>query len=144
MKLFFFVAIAASAHYANGAEGRSVNQISVDEAKALVAQVSEVAAKFNRSTTCSVIEVAPASEVACQFYMLHASCAASESAREVSRDFAVNKVNGDVEPIDRKGNAIVQEPSLLHSQQRLLALHGITEQAAVAARSVSREGCLYK
>jgi hypothetical protein len=118
--------------------------ISVDEAKSLVAQIAEVATEFGRNSSCAIEALSPASEVACHFYMLHAFCAPGKGSPGLSRDFSVNIVNGDVEPIDRRGNPRITEPAVLRAQQGILAAHGVTEQAAVTARNVSREGCMGK
>jgi len=118
--------------------------ISVDEAKSLVAQIAEVATEFRHNSSCSIQEVSPASERACQFYMLHAICAPTKTKPGLSRNLSVNKANGDIEPIDRSGNQRVVEPAVLRAQQRILAAHGITEQAASVARAVFREGCMYR
>ena len=118
--------------------------ISIGEAKSLVVQMAEVATEFKRNSSCAIEVLSPAGEVACRFYMLHAVCAPAKASPGLSRDLSVNIANGDIEPLDRRGNPRVEEPAVLRAQQRILATHGITEQAALAARNVSREACMAK
>jgi hypothetical protein len=139
----FAVLLASTLASGMAAEEPSAG-ITIEEAKSLVAQISDVAAEFRRNSACKIETLSPASEVACHFYMLHAACAPAKGGPGISRDLAVSKANGDIEPIDRPGNLRVTEPAVLRSQQAILAAHGISEQAAAVPRNVSREGCMYR
>ena len=142
---YYLPAVLAMVHtaFASAAQDPRAG-ISVGEAKSLVSQIAEVATEFKRNPSCAIEVLSPASEVACHFYMLHAVCAPTSGSPGLSRDLSVNMANGDVEPIDRRGNPRIMEPAVLRAQQNILVTHDITEQAALVARNVSREGFMGK
>jgi len=122
----------------------AAQEITLSEAKTLVSSVNEIAVEFKRNSTCSVEQVNPASERFCHYHMLYASCAPKKDDPGLVRNFAVNKQNGDVVPIDRREPTWIDEPSLEAVRASILDKHGITIDTVTAVRDISMEGCMYK
>jgi hypothetical protein len=124
--------------------GYAAEGITFDEAKTLVTTVNEVALEFARNSTCSVENTQPAGGKFCPYYMLYASCTPKKGDPGLWRNFAVNKQNGDVEPIDQGVPARIEEPGLETVRKVILNRHGITSDEATAAQDLSMQGCIRK
>ena len=120
------------------------SSITLQEAEALVAQTDQVATEFERNSTCTLMHDEPFSEKGCAFYLISVSCKLAREDSGLLRQFAVNKLNAEVESISRDHLGRIEEPKLKALQQQLLAAHGVSSEAASAARDISLKGCFYE
>ena len=140
--LVYATAIAAVASVGH-AEAPGTNSITAEEAEMLVAQIDEVATELKRNSTCTLTHDHVFSEKGCDFHLLSVSCTPGVNESGLLRHFAVNKINADVESIDRDRAGRLEEPKLKTLQQQLLHAHGVSSEAASAARDISLVGCFY-
>ena len=114
--------------------------ISLDEAKALIGTIDEVARETERNSSCLVQESKPFS-ASYEFYLLTVSCTPAKDDAGLLRMYFVNKVSGDVRQSGEAG--VMEEPSLGALQESFRAKHQLSPEAVHAAHGVEPEGCLY-
>ena len=107
----------------------------------LVGRIDQFATEFKRNSTCTLTHD-PVLK-GCNAHLLSVSCSPGINNSGLLRHFAVNKINADVESLDRDREGRYEEPKLRKLQQKLLKAHGVSREAASAARDISLLGCLY-